>query len=111
MGRLVVTAGPREAELIKGPVFDEFDLRVGLSFSEWCDLIGGARLLVSPDTGAVHVAAALNTPVVVAYEESTFAHCSVQWAPWRIPFKAVVKGEPEKTLESIFLAARSLLVS
>lgn len=109
MGRLVVTAGPREAELLKGGAFDEFDLRVNLNFSEWCDLIGGARLLVSPDTGAVHVAAALNTPTVVAYEESTFAHCSVQWAPWKIPYEAIVKGEPEKTLESIFLAARRLL--
>lgn len=109
MGRLVVTAGPREAEFVKGGAFEEFDLRVGLGFPQWCDLIEGARLLVSPDTGAVHVAAALNTPTVVAYEEATFAHCSVQWAPWKIPYRAVVKGEPERTLGDIFSAAKELL--
>lgn len=111
MGRLVVTAGPREAQLVQGGAFDEFDLRVGLQFSEWCDLIGGARLLVSPDTGAVHVAAALNTPTVVAYEEATYDHCSVQWAPWKIPYRAVVKREPEETLQDIFLGAKDLLSS
>ena len=109
-GRLVVTAGPREAELVKLGGFSDFDLRTGLRFKEWCQLIGEARLLVSPDTGAVHVAAALDTPVVVAYEESSFAHCSVQWKPWMVEHRQVVKRDPEATIEAILSQVRELLV-
>ena len=109
MGRLVVTAGPREAELVRGGAFDEFDMRSGLPFEQWCELINGARVLVSPDTGAVHVAAALGTPVVVAYEEPTFAHCSVQWKPWKVEHRSLIKRDPDSTLKSIFEAVRELL--
>ncbi|MCA9778595.1 MAG: hypothetical protein KC800_17830, partial [Candidatus Eremiobacteraeota bacterium] len=108
-GRLVVTAGPREAELVSQGGFEEFDLRTGLRFQEWCQLIGEARLLVSPDTGAVHVAAALKTPVVVAYEESTFKHCSTQWRPWMVSHRSLVKGPAESAVPAILEAAGSLL--
>lgn len=108
-GRLVVTAGPREAELVAAGGFEEFDLRTGLRFQEWCQLIGESRLLVSPDTGAVHVAAALQTPVVVAYEESTFDHCSVQWRPWMVKHRALVKGSAESSVSEILEAAGQVL--
>lgn len=108
-GRLVVTAGPREAEFTQGGAFDEFDVRSGLTFREWSQLIGGARVLVSPDTGAVHVAAAMDTPVVVAYEEDTYDHCSVQWKPWMIEHRAVKKGQPDPTLDDIYTAVKELL--
>ena len=110
-GRLVVTAGPREAELVRDGGFEQFDLRSELAFRDWCELLGGARLLVSPDTGAVHVAAALGTPVVVAYEESTFEHCSQQWKPWLVEHRAVVKSGPERTLPALIQGVESLLKS
>jgi len=108
-GRLVVTAGPREAELVARGGFAEFDLRTGLRFAEWCQLIGESKLLVSPDTGAVHVAAALETPVVVAYEAESYQHCSVQWRPWKVPHRALVKGAPDSTVTEILSAAREIL--
>jgi lipopolysaccharide heptosyltransferase III len=108
-GRLVVTAGPREAELVAQGGFEEFDLRTGLRFEEWCQLIGESRLLISPDTGAVHVAAALGTPVVVAYEEESYEHCSVQWRPWMVDYRALAKGPPEPTLRGLLKAAEELL--
>lgn len=108
-GRLVVTAGPREAELVQGGEFETFDLRTGLPFHKWCELIGGARVLVSPDTGAVHVAAALDTPVVVAYEEETYAHCSVQWKPWMVEHRSVIKRDPESTIDALYEGVRGLL--
>jgi heptosyltransferase-3 len=109
LGRLVITAGPREAELVAAGGFEEFDLRTGLRFEEWCQLIGESRLLVSPDTGAVHVAAALQTPVVVAYEKETYDHCSVQWSPWMVEYRALAKGDPEPTLRGLLKSAESFL--
>ncbi|MDN3584410.1 glycosyltransferase family 9 protein [Mucilaginibacter flavus] len=43
---------------------DLFRVADNLSLEELCTLIGGAALLVSGDTVAVHIAAALNVPVV-----------------------------------------------
>lgn len=109
--RLVVTAGPREAELVRGGAFKEFDLRSNLSFKDWCELISGAQTLISPDTGAVHVAAALQTPVVVAYEESTYDHCSVQWKPWMVEHRSLVKRAPDSTINDILEAVSGLCAS
>ena len=108
-GRLVVTAGPREQRLVARGGFEEFDLRTGLRFEEWCQLIGESRLLISPDTGAVHVAAALGTPVVVAYERESYDHCSVQWRPWMVDYRALAKGQPEPTLRGLLKAAEEML--
>lgn len=109
LARLVITAGPREAELLKDGGMELFDLRTSLSFEEWCELIGGARTLVAPDTGAVHVAAAMDTPVVVAYEQNTYEHCSVQWAPWMVPHRSLVKRDPDSTIEAILAEVKGIL--
>ena len=109
LARVVVTAGPREADLVRGGAFREFDLRSGLAFKEWSELISGARVLISPDTGAVHVAAAMGTPVVAAYEADTFEHCSVQWKPWKVRHKCLVKGDPSDTIEAILDSVKVLM--
>lgn len=108
-GRLVVTAGPREAELLKAGGLEHLDLRTDLRFDEWCRLIGEARALVTPDTGAVHVAAALGTPVVAVYEPDSFEHCSVQWRPWMVEHRQIRKLAPEDTLEEIISSVAGLL--
>lgn len=109
--QVLVTAGPRERELLTahGSGLDGVELASDLTFSEWAQAIGEAGVLVSPDTGAVHVAAAMQTPVVVAYEESTFDHCSHQWSPWRVPYRAVVKGHPGGTITAVKEAVAELV--
>ncbi len=110
-GDVFVTAGPREAELVSnnGLDVDGVHLRFGKSFREWAELIGSASVLVSPDTGAVHLAAAMGTPVVVAYEASTYEHCSQQWAPWMVESRSVVKGSPARTLSELLIALEELV--
>ena len=66
-------------------------------------------MLISPDTGAVHVAAAMGTPVVAAYEADTFEHCSVQWKPWKVRHKCLVKGDPSDTIEAILDSVKVLM--
>jgi ADP-heptose:LPS heptosyltransferase len=95
---LVITYGPGEeaagSELASGALPPGMHVRGGLRFGEWAGLLGGARIALSPDTGAVHVAAAMRTPVIVAYEEATWALCSQQWAPWMVAHRKVRKGFP-----------------
>lgn len=107
-----VTAGPREERLLaeSGLRLEGMELCTGLSFEQWAGLLGSAQALLSPDTGAVHLAAAMGTPVVVGYEASTFEHCSRQWAPWMVPHRSVVKAAPGETIP-LLLAGLEELVS
>ena len=111
LGKVVVTAGPREKEILEqnSKRFGKLDLRVDLSFFEWAELIASSACLVSPDTGAVHVAAAVGTPVVVAYENANFELCSHQWAPWNVPSRSVRKDTPETTIPALAESVAQLL--
>lgn len=96
--RLIVLVGPGEEaaghELANAGLPPGIVVRSALPFGQWAGLIGGARVLLSSDTGAVHVAAAMRTPVVVAYEEGTYSLCSQQWAPWMVAHRKVLKACP-----------------
>lgn len=110
--RIVVTHGPGEAaagQELAGAGLSDVVVRGGLEFSRWAGLLGGARIAMSTDTGAVHVAAAMRTPVVAAYEESTYALCSQQWAPWMVAHRKVLKGWPRnETIPRLVEAAVDL---
>lgn len=111
-GPLVVTYGPREkawmeahsAELPSSVVY-HYDM----TLAQWAGLISSASCLVSPDTGAVHVAAAMKTPVVVAYEAATFEHCSQQWAPWKVENRKVCKASPQETIPLLLAEVEELV--
>ncbi|NDD30429.1 MAG: lipopolysaccharide heptosyltransferase family protein [Proteobacteria bacterium] len=96
--RIVVVFGPGEAdagrELATASLPDDVHVRGNLSFSQWAGLLGGARIALSGDTGAVHVAAAMRTPVVAVYEDATYDLCSQQWSPWMVAHRKVRKGAP-----------------
>lgn len=110
-GELKVSAGPREHKMLaeNGLQLEGMEVLTGLAFDEWAALLGSAEVVVSPDTGAVHLAAAMRTPVVVAYEASTYEHCSRQWAPWKVPNRSVVKATPGETIPKLLSAVEDLL--
>lgn len=54
------------------------------SLGEFICLIKNAPLVVSVNTGAVHIAAAVNTPVVVLYAQTNPQH-----TPWKVPCKVL----------------------
>lgn len=56
-------------------------------------VLGGCRALVSPDGGAVHVAAAVGTPVVALFPERHAPHCVRRWRPWGVEHRIVLRGE------------------
>lgn len=74
--------------------------------------IEAARLLVTPDTGPVHIASAVGTPVVAYYSE----HDKPQgWAPRGVPNRIVVAKEHDVvatvSIEEIVEGVRELLAS
>lgn len=110
---LVVMLGPGDGGYehdlrSSGLMGDRMKVLGKLGFGEWAGVIGASRMALSPDTGSVHVAAAMRTPVVVAYEESSWAVCSQQWAPWLVPHRKVTRTAPAQAIPRIVEAAVDL---
>lgn len=63
----------------------------GLPFHRWAAVFERARLVVTVDTGATHVASAVRRPTVVAFEHRYFRLNSQEWAPYRVPSRLVRK--------------------
>ena len=84
---IVVTAGPGE-EVCAGGVAKEIDGTVtllGLTIPELAELIRGARLYIGNDSGPMHLAAAVGTPIVAVWGSSD----SRRWRPWSAQHRVV----------------------
>jgi ADP-heptose:LPS heptosyltransferase len=55
-----------------------------LPFAEFCALIETADLVITNNTGPMHLAAALKTPVVALF---ALTNPPEQWGPWRVPHR------------------------
>ncbi len=66
-----------------------FSIFFGTDFSRWVSLLSMCSLLISMDTGTVHVASALGVPVIDIFPSGNFAHCSGRWRPWKVPCRII----------------------
>ncbi|WP_318307011.1 glycosyltransferase family 9 protein [Amycolatopsis solani] len=81
--RVLVTGAPAERELTRGVAgTSAVDLGGRTTLPELAAVLSGARVVVAPNTGPAHLAAAAGTPVV-----SLFAPVvpSARWAPYGVP--------------------------
>lgn len=110
--QLLITGGDEEeafcAELAK--LTGGISLGGALSLRELVLLIARSPLLLSVNTGAVHIAAATQTPVVVLY-----ALTNPQHTPWKVMHEVLVFDVPEHMQSHnqllVYAAARSQAVS
>jgi ADP-heptose:LPS heptosyltransferase len=63
----------------------------GLPFHRWAAVFERARVIVTVDTGATHVASAVRRPTLVAFEHRYFHLNSQEWAPYKVPSALVRK--------------------
>ncbi len=104
----LVSYGPPEAALASQLKESGLELCGELTLKRWAALLGGCSVVVSPDTGSVHVAASQRRPVVVCYQPQHFALCSRQWHPWHVPQCNLSKGQPAATIAAVAQAVREL---
>ncbi len=62
-----------------------------LPFPAFCALVEGADLAVTNNTGPMHVAAAVKTPVVALF---ALTNPPEQWGPWRVPYRQLYHEVP-----------------
>jgi ADP-heptose:LPS heptosyltransferase len=78
--RVVVTGGPDEAELVTAVAGDlAVDLGGRTTFAELAGVFTAARVVVVPNTGPAHLAAAVGTPIVSLFAPVVPA---AQWRPY-----------------------------
>ena len=84
--RIVVVGGKEELvtarELFKG--FDQrlIDVTGKTTLKELAALLKKCRVLISPDSGPVHLSCAVGTPVIVIFRNDIPAKCAKRWGPW-----------------------------
>ena len=70
---------------------DALALAGELSFGELCALIEAADLTITNNTGPMHIAAAVKTPVVALF---ALTNPPEQWGPWRVPYRQLYHDVP-----------------
>jgi ADP-heptose:LPS heptosyltransferase len=94
----VVITCARDSEA-NAPAFEERKsvarLMRGLPFHQWAAVLEHARVVVTVDTGATHVASAVRRPTLVAFEHRYFRLNSQEWSPYRVPHVLVRKPARE----------------
>jgi lipopolysaccharide heptosyltransferase II len=91
--RIVITGDSGERGLVEGLAAQVGEAAVTLAgeltFAQLCGLIDASDLLIANNTGPVHVAAAVGTPVVDLY-----ALTNPQHTPWRVPSRVLSHDVP-----------------
>lgn len=91
-----VTYGPFEkgwtSSLHLPPSVLEFD---SLNFARWAALYREARLVISPNTGALHLAASQKVPVLAVFEPRFYSYHVQRWRPWQVPHRILRKDNPD----------------
>jgi lipopolysaccharide heptosyltransferase II len=77
VGRIVDRLAPERRSLV-------LPLAGMLPFPEFCALIEAADLTITNNTGPMHIAAAVKTPVVALF---ALTNPPEQWGPWRVPHR------------------------
>jgi ADP-heptose:LPS heptosyltransferase len=80
LGRIAPASRPRVAAAVGA-----------LSFPGFCALIEAADLVITNNTGPMHVAAALGTPVAALF---ALTNPPEQWGPWRAPHRLLYHDVP-----------------
>jgi ADP-heptose:LPS heptosyltransferase len=91
--QVVVTGGRGERQLtatVSRGAPDAVDLGGRTTLAELAAVLAGAQVVVAPNTGPAHLAAAVGTPVVSLFSPVVPA---VRWAPYRVP--SVLFGDQE----------------
>lgn len=113
---IIVTYGPdtaHGAELTQEAIAAPNVTWLGsLPLLHWAALIAQSSVVVTVDTGATHVAAALKVPVVVVFEREYFRLCSQEWSPWRVEHVMLTKpptgADARPLIDDVAGAVRSL---
>lgn len=89
--RIFVAPEEREQALELLPAARRSQLVCSEDLVAYARSVSTCRYLISIDTGAVHVAAAMGVPVLDVFPENGNHHTVPRWRPWMTPHQVVLK--------------------
>lgn len=114
--RLIVTAGPTEKPYLNQYHKPLHDLGVpvfaDLKLGQMAALLSKLSVLTSWDTGMVHLATAVGTPVVDVFPSRNAQYCIQRWGPWGMPQDVVIQPRTEldhSVIEDILTSIATIL--
>lgn len=91
-----ITAGPYERAGKFGFTLPEtIKWFENLPFSRWAALFRQSQVIVTGNTGAVHLAASQGVPVVAVFDSKFYPYHRMRWSPWKVPFFIFRKDDPD----------------
>lgn len=105
---IVASAGPADIILSNGLEKDILVLK-NLSYSEWIALFEESRMVLTPDCAAVHIACALQKPLLALYQPSRFEVAMTEYGPRLTDYRARALLEPKKIIPFLFRDCCDLL--
>jgi lipopolysaccharide heptosyltransferase II len=100
LGATIMLTGSTAERALVDRVYDRIQSRTrqvthalagALSFPAFCALLEAADLVITNNTGPMHVAAAVKTPVVALF---ALTNPPGQWGPWRVPHRQLFHDVP-----------------
>ncbi len=105
---VIATAGPADVKLaaaLEGII----PVLKNLSFYEWVAVLKASQAVVTPDCGAVHIACALQKPLLALYQPSRMARAVEEFGPMCTHYKARALDNPGETTNILLSDLRDLL--
>jgi ADP-heptose:LPS heptosyltransferase len=106
---IIATAGPVDKALSMALAHD-FTILENLSFPEWTEVFAAAKAVIAPDCAAVHVACALEKPLLALYLSSRFDVAMQEFGPRGTRSISHALGDP-KTDIPVFLSDLKALLT
>lgn len=98
---IVASAGPADTVLSAALAKDVLILQ-NLSFGEWTALFEQSKAVITPDCAAVHIACALQKPLLALYQPSRFEIAMTEYGPRQTDYRARALLEPKKIIPFLF---------
>ncbi|TAM75218.1 lipopolysaccharide heptosyltransferase family protein [bacterium] len=67
---------------------------------QWLRAVAAAGVLITPDSGAAHVAGAVGTPVADIFPRQHGERLAKQWHPWNAPYRVVLEPAEDESAEA-----------
>lgn len=106
--KVVATAGPVDKKLSEA-LGGTFPLFKNLTFHEWVAVMKGAQLVISPDCAGVHIACALQKPLLALYPATRALIAIAEFGPWGTRHVPRSLEAPEKQTHILLSDLDSLL--
>ena len=88
-----ITAANEQAYANRVAVASRIEVETIETLDAWKTVIASAAMLVAPDSGALHVAGMVGTPVIAVFPTAGFALQAARWSPWAAVSR-IIPAEP-----------------